>query len=233
MDKQIAARVADIKNNPDNINLFIDEYKPFIASCVRKYTGSYVEYGRDDELSVGLMAFHEAITSYAETKGNFLAFASQVIRRRLIDYSRKQRKYQNEMPIDNNYGVDDEEEYDLTIKKSIQEYNQSELEEARRFELNELKKELKEWNIDFFDVAKASPKHNGTKKLYSEIINSIICDDELVETIIVKKYMPVAKICDKLRINRKKVERGRNYIKAAVLIMLGDYEFIRDFVNWR
>ncbi|MDK2809661.1 MAG: polymerase sigma factor [Petroclostridium sp.] len=234
MDKAIALRVITIKNDPDQLNTFIEEYKPFIASCVQKSTGKFVEYGRDDELSIGLLAFHEAIKSYDQKKGNFLTFASQVIRRRLIDYYRTQKKFNHEISIEGSYGKDDpDEEYDFSLKQSIQEYSQLELERARRAELEELKQELKHWGINFFDVAQASPKQEGTRRLYLDVIKYIISDASVVEVITTKRYLPIAKICERLGINRKKIERGRNYIVAGVLIMLGEYEFIRDFVNWR
>lgn len=234
MDKAIALRVMAVKNSPDELNDFIEEYKPFVASCVQKFTGRFVEYGRDDELSIGLLAFHEAVHSYDEKKGNFLAFTSQVIRRRLIDYYRTQKKFNNETSIEGSFHSDDpDDEYDFSIKQSIQEYSRLELERARRLELEQLKKDLMLWNISFFDVAQASPKQKGTRKLYWDIVNHIVKNKDIVDMMVIKRYLPVAKICEQLKVNRKKVERGRNYIIAGVLIMIGDYEFIRDFIDWR
>src|SRR5687768_16739089 len=91
--KSINERVMDIKLNSDEKNAFIEEYKPFIAAAVEKTTGRYVSYGNDEELSIGLMAFDEAIIHYDREKGNFLSFAQNIIRRRLIDYYRKQKKH--------------------------------------------------------------------------------------------------------------------------------------------
>lgn len=53
----INQRVEAIKNNEEEINLFVEEYKPFIAACTQKVVGRYVAYGQDDELSIALMAF--------------------------------------------------------------------------------------------------------------------------------------------------------------------------------
>jgi len=53
--------------------------------------GRYVAYGQDDELSIALMAFVEAIRSYDVSKGNFLSFSQNVIKRRIIDYYRKEK----------------------------------------------------------------------------------------------------------------------------------------------
>ena len=66
-------RVIHIKDNIEEVNRLIEEYKPFIASTVESHLGRYVEYGRDDELSIALIAFHEAIEKVS--KENFLSFA--------------------------------------------------------------------------------------------------------------------------------------------------------------
>ena len=49
-------RVQNIKDNNEDINIFIEEYKPFIASCAVKACGKYLKYGEDDELSIALIA---------------------------------------------------------------------------------------------------------------------------------------------------------------------------------
>ncbi|MGE4283646.1 MAG: RNA polymerase sigma-I factor [Clostridia bacterium] len=230
MDNAIALRIISIKDDPEQLNNFIDEYRPFVASCVQKSIGRYVEYGRDDELSIGLIAFHEAIKSYDQDKGHFLAFSSHVIRRRLVDYYRKQKKYTQEVSIEVS-SADEDETYSLSLQKSIEEYNRLELERARRLELEQLKEELNQWKINFFDVAQASPKQEGTRKLYRKIINHIVNNKGILETLMTKKYLPIAKVCEQTSINRKKVERGRNYIIAGALIMSGQYEYIRDFIG--
>jgi RNA polymerase sigma factor len=56
---------------------------------------------------------------------------------------------------------------------------------------------------------------------------------ELIDIIKNKKYLPVEKIAAGLKIPRKRIERGRNYIIAAVLILSGDYQFINEYIKWR
>lgn len=232
MDNEIVLRVIAVRKSPEELNRFIEEYKPFIASCVQKYTGRFVEYGRDDELSIGLLAFHEAIHSYNEEKGNFFTFANQVIKRRLIDYYRKQKKFRIETSIESTMTDGEEDTYDYSVQESIEQYTKTELQNIRKLELQELKSELEKWNISFFDVAQASPKWQRTRKLYVDIIRYIANDKSMIEVMKQKRYLPIAKICSQLKVNRKKVERGRNYIIAGVLIMTGDYEYIRDFIDW-
>ncbi|MCL5676542.1 MAG: hypothetical protein M1602_01435 [Firmicutes bacterium] len=65
-------------------NRLIAKFQPFVLGIASRISGRFVQAGRDDEVSVGLLAFNEAIDSYDPAKGvSFLGFAEIVIRRRL------------------------------------------------------------------------------------------------------------------------------------------------------
>jgi len=226
-------RVERIKDNEEEINRLVEEYKPFIASCVEKATGRYMRYGEDDELSIGLMAFVEAIKSHDSKKGNFLSFAQNVIRRRLIDYYRKEKKHSNMLSLNGYYDEGEDGERDLGIGEALENYTINEINEYRRLELEELKKELLRWDITFSQLADASPKHGRTRKSYAERIRYLQSQPDLVKQIMSKKYLPVAEIERALGLPRKKIERARKYIIAVLIIITGDYQYIRDFVDWR
>lgn len=225
-------RVDRIKGNDEEINKLLEEYKPFIASCVEKATGRYVRYGEDDELSIGLMAFVEAIKSYEKSKGSFLSFAQNVIKRRIIDYYRKERKHSNVISMTEVMGEYDEDStVDLSLQQSLQEYSDKEISEYRRLEIEELKKELASWDISFFELAEASPKAEKTRKAYKDIVRFILSQEELVDFIKIKKYLPIAEIQKGTGIPRKKIERARKYVLAVVIINTGDYQYLRDYVD--
>lgn len=224
-------RAEKIKNNQDEINKLIDEYKPFIASCVERVTGRYVRYGEDDELSIALIAFVEAINSYDISKGNFLAFAQNVIKRRLIDYYRKEKKHNNVISLNEHSGEDEEHEIDLSADEAIERFSSETISEYRRLELEELKKELSGWDISFFELIDISPKHDKTRKIYSDIIKYILNNPELLKQIKQKKYLPIAEIEKNTGIPRKKIERARKYILAVTIILSGDYQYIKSYID--
>jgi RNA polymerase sigma factor len=227
----INERVENIKYNEAAINSFVEEYKPFISSCVQKATGKYVRFGEDDELSIGLMAFVEAIKSYESIKGNFLSFAQNIIKRRLIDYYRKEKKHNNVISLNGFYEEDGETEKDLSVGASIDNYSKEMAEESRKHELEELKIELHKWDISFLDLVDVSPKHDKTRKIYKEIIRFLIDQPVLLANIMKKKYLPIAEIEKSLNIPRKKIERARKYIIAVLLINTGDYQYIKEFIQ--
>ncbi len=51
---------------PQATEEFIEKHIPFIISCISKFTGRYVSIENDDEYSIGMMAFVEAIEKYKE-----------------------------------------------------------------------------------------------------------------------------------------------------------------------
>jgi RNA polymerase sigma factor len=229
-------KVVRIKFSKEDTNSFIQDYKPFIAATVEKCIGKYVVYGQDDELSIGLMAFEEAIKQYEKGKGSFLSFAQTVIKRRLIDYYRKEKKHKDATLL-YDYGgesSDNEEiyEYIVTSQQSQNKYQEQEINELRRIEIIQLKEELSKFQLSFNDIAKSSPKHKTTKKLYLDIVEYIINNAELVKKIKMKMYLPIAEIELATKLPRKTIERSRNYVIAATIILTGDYYCIREFIDW-
>ena len=225
-------RVRKIKDNNDEINRLVEEYKPFIASCVEKYTGRYVRYGEDDELSIGLLAFVEAIKAYNIFRGSFLSFSRNVIKRRLIDYRRKEKKHSNVVSINEYINEDEEKEQSLGDSKSLDDYAKKEASEYRRLEIEELQKELQTWDITFMELAESAPRHQKTRLMCSDIIRFLLSQPDLIKHIKQKKYLPVAEIEKSLGLPRKNIERMRKYIIAVLIIRTGDYQYINDFVNW-
>jgi len=232
----INEKVMQIKFAKEERSAFIEEYKPFIAASVERFTGKYVIYGRDDELSIGLMAFDEAIVHYDKSKGNFLSFAKNVIHKRLIDYYRKEKKHQNLTYISEYIGDEDDQddvyEYIVSAQEAQSKYEEQEINLLRRQELIQLREELSQWQLKFEDIAKSSPKHTSTKKTYIDIVKYIIDRPDLIKRIKTKMYLPVAEIVEGTKLPRKTVERSRNYVIAAVIILTGDYYCIREFIDW-
>ncbi|MHB1392761.1 MAG: RNA polymerase sigma-I factor [Clostridia bacterium] len=234
--KSINERVMHIKHTKDEKNTFIEEYRPFIAAAVEKVTGRYVSYGQDEELSVALMAFDEAIIHYDQQKGNFVSFAQNIIKKRLIDYYRKEKKHQVVTYI-SEYSTEDadsEEVFDYVIaaEEAQNKYYQEEVNQLRRQELVQLKEELSTWGLKLDDVAKSSPKHTGTKSSYLDIVKYIIDRPELVKKIKTKLYLPIGEIEEGTKLPRKTIERSRNYVVAAMIILTGDYYCIRECIDW-
>lgn len=226
-------RVENAKKNPDEMNKLIEEYKPFIASTIQKRTGRFVKYGLDDELTIGMLAFKESIESFDRKKGKFLSFAKYVINLRMIDYYRKTKREGNVISLEVINQQEDESAIDVGASKAIEEYEKEKENESRKLEILQYKKELEEWQIQFSDLVKVSPKQDKLRNLYKEVAKIIIEDEELLKVLISKQRLPIKEIENRTGIHRKKLERGRMYIISLIIVMKGDYTYLKEYLNWR
>lgn len=232
-NRSLENRVEKIKDNKEELNKLIEEYKPFIASTVQKKTGKYVEYGYDDELSIGMIAFTEAIKSYDKRKGKFLSFAKQVINLRLIDYYRKNEKNRKVIYLSNSKEDENLEINKIENDKALNNYLEKEINEIRKIEIIEYKNKLKSWNISFEELVKISPKQKKLRENYKDIAEIIVLNKDILNILLSSKRLPINKIQEKINIHRKKIERGRIYIIALVVAYTGDFEYIKDYIYRR
>ena len=82
-------------NENTSVNELIENHMPFIIKSISDVTGRYVSCENDEELSVGLLGFHEAIERYDNEKGHFLSFAKLVIGSRIKNYLKSENKHQH------------------------------------------------------------------------------------------------------------------------------------------
>ncbi|MBC2582231.1 RNA polymerase sigma-I factor [Clostridium sp. DJ247] len=229
--KSLEERVKKAKKNQQELNKLIESYKPFIASTMQKKSGRFLEYGYDDELTIGMMAFKEAVEVYDESKGKFLTFAKQVITFRGIDYYRKNEKQKDKLYLPEIYEVENEIVYSMLENKSVEEYQNQKENEMIKLELLEYKKELKNWQIEFYDLVQASPKQDRLKKLYKKVAQFIVQEQDILNELISTKRLPIKEIQKNMLIHRKKLERGRIYVIALVIVLIGDYTLIREYID--
>lgn len=227
--RKLEDRVENAKKDKDELNKLIEEYKPFIASTAQKRVGRYLNYGQDDELTIGMLAFKEAIEGYDREKGKFLTFAKRVIHLRLIDYYRKNKRLNKEILL----AEDEEQEISTNIqdKEAIYIFNSIEENKLRKEEILEYKEELMTWGISFEDLVKASPSHKKLRNLYNEIALIIISNPSILEKLTKTKRLPIKDIQDIKKVHRKKIERGRIYIISSVIVLMGDYTYIKEYIN--
>ena len=227
--KTLEEKVAEAKSKKEEANELIARFKPFIASVVRKQAGKFLEYGVDEELSVGLMAFKEAIDTYDEGRGRFLSFARIVIKNRLIDFYRKQNKQKTFKAPSSDEIVQEELE-----KKSFENYRIDSEEIDRKIEIIEFTAVLAKWDISLLSLAKISPRSDADKKVFQDIACMIAGDKALLNTLLETKRLPIKEIEKRTFINRKKVERARLYIISMVLAIMTKVSYLeinRDGLN--
>jgi RNA polymerase sigma factor len=214
------------------LNETIDAYKPFIAKTVASVCKRFI-HESDDEFSIGLIAFHEAIQKYSPERGSSLiSFAEVMIKRRVIDYIRKHSKNQN---ISLEFGVQnqDEDSPSLTLENeiSIDDYQKKIETDLRRQEIMQFQQILREFDLSFQDLVEQSPKHADARKNAMVIANILVENQELQDYLIEKKRLPIKQLEDLVDVSRKTIERNRKYIMAISLILINDYIYLKDYIK--
>jgi len=213
-------------------NELIESYKPFIAKTVSSVCKRYI-YESDDEFSIGLIAFNEAIQKYCPEKGNSLiSFAEVLIKRRVIDYIRAQAKHQN-LSFELGGDLEEEESSSSTIEDelSLENYRKKKEEQLRREEINQFIKVLQEFELSFQDLIDHTPKHADARKNAMVVAQILAEDQKLKDSLLEKKRLPIKQLEDSVSISRKTIERNRKYIIAISLILIGDYLYLREYIK--
>ncbi|WP_264736985.1 RNA polymerase sigma factor SigI [Cytobacillus firmus] len=212
-------------------NELIESYKPFIAKTVSSVCKRYI-HESDDEFSIGLIAFNEAIQKYSPDKGSSLiSFSEVLIKRRVIDYIRKQSKFQNLSFNGGSNLEDDDTGSAIEDELSIEEFRKKTDEELRKEEILQFTQILQEFDLTFSDLIEQSPKHADARKNAMTVAKILVENDELKNILYDKKKLPIKQLESYVSLSRKTIERNRKYIIAISLILTGDYIFLKDYIK--
>lgn len=211
----------------------VNNQKPFIINCAYKTTNKYIKTS-DDEWSIAILAFYNAVKSYDESKGGFLPFAQLIIKRNLIDYYRSGKKYNSEYPVNPNVfesgPIEDDE--DVGLKIQITDKLVENQEYSLKDEIDAANEELMKFGFSFFDLVECSPKSKKTKEACKKAVLYILNNNILISEIYSSKQLPIKTIQKNTNLPRKILERHRKYIIAAIEILSGEYPGLAEYVSF-
>ncbi|ULT58376.1 RNA polymerase sigma factor SigI [Neobacillus drentensis] len=214
------------------LNHLIDSYKPFIAKTVSSVCRRYI-YESDDEFSIGLIAFNEAIEKYSPDRGSsLLSFSEVIIKRRVIDYIRKQTKDQH-ISIDITNPLQEEESPGTVIvnELSLDEFHKQNDDQLRKEEILHFQKVLTSFGLSFSDLVENSPKHTDARISAIQTAKVLVANPELKEILLEKKRLPIKQLESMVKVSRKTIERNRKYIIAVALILSSDYVYMKNYIK--
>ncbi len=229
---EIDTLAVSAKNNENIMNELIIKYENFILKCASAAARSYISKS-DDEWSVALAAFTEAVRSYSSGKGSFLNFAELVIRRRIIDYIRSKSRYAPEILVKPSlFDSETEEEEDYSLQSEIAKKVSAEEGNSLKMEIYLINEVFSDYGFTFIDLADCSPKAGKTKKSCAKVVAFMIKNPILISEMKVKRQLPLNLIEKNTKVPRKLLERHRKYIVAAVEIMDGDYPNLAGYMGY-
>lgn len=213
-------------------NELLERYRPFIGTAVSKVCKRYIHQSQDEEFSVGLEAFNEAMTRYSAERGSsFLSFADLVIRRRVIDFIRKNKQRLAIVSLDEATDPEAPEYNVWDVQAAVERYQSEQEADYRREEILHYRERLQEFAIEFADLPDYTPQHADARVNMIRIARMIAEQPELRQSFLEKKKIPVKYLLQYIAFSRKTVERNRNYIVAITLIFIEDYQYLRSYIQ--
>ena len=228
-DHRIIKAVYGAKKDPRKADELIRSYIPFIRSEAAKCI-SRVCTEQDDEYSIAMIAFHEAILGYEQERGAFLGYASMLIKSRIIDYQRREARHQGQVSIYAESGEDDRTILD-EMADGRDRYEEAVNLEATKQEIAELSAVMARFGVSFSDVADHSPRQERTLEACTRAVRWAAGDELLLGELLRTGKLPMARLVQGSGAERKTLERHRKYILAMLLIQTNGYEIIRGHLR--
>lgn len=211
---------------PQATEEFIEKHIPFIISCISKFTGRYVSIENDDEYSIGMMAFVEAIEKYKESRGDFYAFSRLVIESRLKNFFEKENKHSK------NKSIEDYKERGTDLVDNLEDHDKDDL--NREFTINEIKKlkeEIDDFGFGFEELVNEAPKHKDTREKAIDISEKSSKEKDITDFMFVKKRLPIKNMSDRFDVSEKVIRKSKLFIITVIIILFRGYRNLKLWIK--
>ena len=238
---EFSAEALLARESNDAFDAFAAKNKSFILGCASKSLKRYVRE-TDDEWSVALIAFHEAVNVYNPNKGNFSSFAGVVIKRRLLDEERRRVGYGAEIPVRPETlaeGYSEEEESESGEEQiAVRIRKQGDAQSPDNAGTTPLQDEiaamqdiLGEYSFSFFELTECSPRSRKTREACAGAVRRLLETEGLYAKMQKSHSLPIRELCDGTGLPRKLMDRHRKYIIAVTEILKGDFPLLADYLK--
>ena len=237
---ELEQRIQEAKTSELALNELVASHKQWILRVAAEAAHHYVT-DSDDEWSIALMAFHEAVQGYDGEKGSFKALAAVVIRRRITDYLRSEGRHSAEIVVmpgafDGELGEEEAGGVNLSVQQKVAEDSLQDAKEDRagraRAEIEEMQEILGAYGFSFFDLADCSPKAEKTKRSCGQAVRTLLARAALLALMRLKRLLPIKELSEASGVIRKILERHRKYIIAATEILDGDFPILASYMEF-
>ena len=228
MGKEAAAAALDERKR----DAFIQKNENFILNCASRFARHYVSKS-DDEWSIALIAFSNAIDTYNENKGAFPAYARLLIEHRLTDYFRSQARYLAEMQTEPYLfeGEVDEDSENMGFQLNVMRQASVSSENPLLDEIHAISDVLDKYGISFMELTECSPKAGKTKEACGKAVRYMKEHPLLINNMQTTRQLPIKIISENAKVPRKILERHRKYIITAAEILSGDFPKLSEYLK--
>ena len=195
---------------------FIKENMNFIIYTTSKQLGRYLSIENDEEFSVALEAFNDAIDTYEEGHSKFETYVTTVIRNRLIDFHRSGVKHKTMQQ-----SWDDE----------IDEPAAPEADPILKIEIDTFGKRLSDFNITFDELVDSSPSHEDTRVKAIEVGESASKEETVIDLLYKTLKLPVMAIVKVVKTTRRFVYAHKTFILSVIVIFHEEFPSLKEWIG--
>ena len=228
-EHEIIAMVSAARGDSLAADELVRRFLPFIRSEAAKAVRRGVS-DSDDELSIAMMAFHEAVLAYERHRGAFLPFAAKAIRSRIIDFHRREQRHRGQLSLYEK-NEDDDRELAETLEVGTDPISDHTDRTAARQEIAHFALGLSEFGLSLTDIADNCPKQERTIAACHRALDHAKRNPELLEQTVRTKKLPVTALAAGAGVERKTLERHRKYMMALILAYTNGFEIIRGHLG--
>lgn len=236
MDNISAMAIAS-KKSEDSFYSFARDNRRFILKCACVTCRRLITES-DDEWSIALVAFYEAVKKYDESKGRFVAFAKMVIANRLKDFFDSQSKIRLNEKSASPFVFDgqleeDAEPWEISVADASSRLEASDIpgSSSLQDEIALIERRIDPYGFTLYDIGGCSPKAMKTKAACRIVIKALTDNEMLYEQMVRKKNLPFSELVKLDGVTKKILERHRKYIIAAAEIMHGDFPQLAEYIG--
>ena len=208
------------KIEKENLEGLIKEHMPFLIRTVSEFTGRYVSTENDDEFSVALAAFAEAVEKYEPERGGFLGFTRLVIDSRLKNFVRQEKGCLKTISL--------EEMREVGLEPSCEDPAEK---NGLREEILQYREELLLFGLTLEHLADAAPKHKDTRIAAMDVAKTASQDQHTVELTYRKRKLPVREVARIARVTEKIVKGSKIFILATMIIFVRQFPELLDWIQ--
>ena len=227
-EHEIVSMVAAAKGDSLAADELVRRFLPFIRSETAKAVRRGVS-DSDDEFSIAMMAFHEAVLAYERLRGAFLPLAAKAIRSRIIDFHRREQRHRGQLSLQEK----NEEDRELaeTLDVGTDPIGDHTDRTAARQEIAHFALGLSEFGLSLTDIADNCPKQTRTLAACHRALAHAKENPQLLEQTVRTKKLPIAALAAGAGVERKTLERHRKYMMALLLAYTNGFEIIRGHLG--
>lgn len=229
-EHDIVRQVLQAQQDSYAADRLIERYLPFIRAEAAKFL-QRPPTDSDDELSIAMIAFHEAVCGYDKGRGAFLPYAATLIRSRLIDYDRKERRHRGSVSLDAPRGEEEDGSLLDTLADPSDHSGDLITREATAHEIRELSEQMEGFGVSLSDVADNCPRQQRTLDACRAAMAYAKSRPDLLDQLVRTGKLPLSELAQGSGVERKTLERHRKYLMALLLICTNGYEIIRGHLH--